>query len=347
VILGQVFHCSPTNLLRAHLLTNTCQSPRGQKRLFLADTNNANNLVYLLVTMDVFRLAPVVSREELSRQSQETVKDLHAAMTNMRKELKRREDKIKELEGRLHPEKPNPPFEDMFLLHVSPGSSSACGSGHGATVAAKDVDQILLYEESLAREAEEREEQQRRRFHKSRMDQEKSQTVFEDPVMVFVLDDDEHQREDAVDFPRRLVLNRDILLHSPPRSLSAHTLLAESRPILDAGDEADKRENCSQTEISAVCERGRAVRASKAWSSAPTLSEPNDRNTQCKRTMTTSKEHLAPLRGSTDTDELLAEAGLYLVAAKRAGKLVTVRDWCHIRSSVKKKTKTNSSYNNS
>ncbi len=228
--------------------------------------------------MEVCRLPPVVSPEEISRQSAESVAALHKSMVTLRGELIRKNEKIRSLEESLrkqreeeneqeegrrrtreesqHQQENSSSFEDMFVLQVGK----------------EDVDQILLYEESLAREEE---EQQRRKQQEKEKKDAEMHIVSQDPVEAFDMaeeegeeEGDEKEEKNSTGTSILLVPNQDIVFHAPPPSALRRHLSASSveRPILrEASPEWSRSSAGSQTDISALVATG--------WKSEPALTK--------------------------------------------------------------------------
>ncbi len=228
------------------------------------------------VQMEVCRAPPTVSEEDLSQQSVQAVAALHKSMVTLRTELVKKNQRIRELEeketkGGNEKQAEQRPFEDMFVLQVLK----------------EDVDQILKYEDSLARAKQQEQEQQERDALKKRRQYEAvKDKVEEDPVEAFVAlsddDDDEDKSSDAVDGEKkgscnsfRLVPNKDILIHPRPTSLLSNNTakrlsLSEptmERPILRS-PKWPRAAAASQTEISAAF----------GWKSEPQLADNSNRN---------------------------------------------------------------------
>ncbi len=195
---------------------------------------------------------PVVPASEVILQSTRAVADLHRSMVTLRSELVRKNERIRALEARVEVKETNgiggpsprdPSFEDMFVLQVGK----------------EDVDQILLYEESLAKEAAAAaaaEEDAARKEEEERVRAADNSSPNEDLVEAFVAmsedEEEEKEKEEAVAVlqknsvgckspeqedcaPIKLVMNQDIVLHSPPPVTAAEktttsTVASEKAP---------------------------------------------------------------------------------------------------------------------
>ncbi len=206
--------------------------------------------------MDLTRVSPCVSPEDVHRESSTAVGAIHKAMVSLRVELAKKNELITELREKIESKSSSatPHFEDVFVLQVGEDQDGGRGQVH------KDqYDEILLYEESLAEKEASTADEARPRH---------------DPVIAFVAsddDDDQLEKKHGLNIPLRL--KKDFLLHPPPTSSSlrsAHSnslsaLSVSSRPILRPPSIEAKRSVASQTDVSAL--------GTRLWSSEPLLDQ--------------------------------------------------------------------------